>query len=307
VCKRTIVVAEKLGEKFIGFWIFGYEFLFTPARTSPFDMSFSMRPDMCYNFVQMVFPVFHEFDADGMICTNGLHWEGFPRLAWEALSAAVYTTPPTYEVSNFERLGVPRSRVIVTVLPHPDHADWFDLSFVYWGFITHETVESAALRVLTDFCDHNPTVVALSPFWLFPAVSPHDLTWLDRMDHLRELLLLAKPLDVTQTLARCLNVVFTLQGLCYNTAAIIGQHLEAARRDWQQLSAAHQQLNFTLTQMQQENDRLRARRFQLELERGDRLQRIVDLEAEVHTSEENADAYEIERLTLLQNIADMQH
>jgi chromosome segregation ATPase len=91
----------------------------------------------------------------------------------------------------------------------------------------------------------------------------------------------------------------------YNTAEIIGQRLEAARRDWQQLSAAHQQLNFTLTQMQQENDRLRARRFQLELERGDRLQRIVDLEAEVHTLEENADAYEIERLTLLQNIADM--
>jgi hypothetical protein len=119
------------------------------------------------------------------------------------------------------------------------------------------------------------------------------------MDHLRELLLLAEPLDVTQTLARCLNVIFTLQGLGYNTAVIIGQRLEAARRDWQQLSAAHQQLNFTLTQMQQENDRLCARRFQLELERGERLQRIVDLEAEVHTLEENADAYEIERLTLL--------
>jgi hypothetical protein len=58
--------------------------------------------------------------------------------------------------------------------------------------------------------------------------------------------------------------------------------------------------------MQQENDRPRARRFQLELERGDRLQRIVNLEAENHTLEENADAYEIERLTLLQNIADMQ-
>jgi hypothetical protein len=58
--------------------------------------------------------------------------------------------------------------------------------------------------------------------------------------------------------------------------------------------------------MQQENDRLRARRFQLELERGDRLQRIVDLEAENHTLEENTGAYEIERLTLLQNIADMQ-
>jgi hypothetical protein len=58
--------------------------------------------------------------------------------------------------------------------------------------------------------------------------------------------------------------------------------------------------------MQQENDRLRARRFQLELERGDRLQKIVDLDAENHALEENADAYEIERLTLLQNIADMQ-
>jgi hypothetical protein len=57
--------------------------------------------------------------------------------------------------------------------------------------------------------------------------------------------------------------------------------------------------------MQHENDGLRARRFELELERGDRLQRIVDLEAEDQTLEENADAYEIERL-MLQNIADMQ-
>jgi hypothetical protein len=121
----------------------------------------------------------------------------------------------------------------------PGHADWFDMSFVYWGFITHETVESAPLRVLTDFCDHNPTVVALSPFGLFPVVSPHDPAWLDRMDHLRELLLLAEPLDVTQMLARCLNVVFTLQGPRYNTAVIIGQRLEAARRNWQQLPAAH--------------------------------------------------------------------
>jgi hypothetical protein len=79
----------------------------------------------------MAFPVFHEYDADSTIRTNGLHWEGFPRLAWEALSVAGYTTPPTYEVFELERLGVPRCKVIVTVLPHPNHADWFDLSFVY--------------------------------------------------------------------------------------------------------------------------------------------------------------------------------
>jgi hypothetical protein len=58
--------------------------------------------------------------------------------------------------------------------------------------------------------------------------------------------------------------------------------------------------------MQQKNDRLHARRFQLELQRGDHLQRIVDLEADVHNLEEDADAHEIEWLTLLQNIADMQ-
>jgi predicted nuclease with TOPRIM domain len=126
------------------------------------------------------------------------------------------------------------------------------------------------------------------------------------MDHLRERLTLAKSLDVTQTLAHYLNVGFTLQELRYNTATIIRQRLEASRRDWQQLSAAHQQLNFTLTQVQQENDRLRARRFQLGLERADCLQRIVDLEVENHALEENADVHEIERLTLLQNIADMQ-
>jgi hypothetical protein len=107
------------------------------------------------------------------------------------------------------------------------------VEFYLLGFITHEAVESAALRVLTDFCDHNPTVVALSPFGLFPSVSPHDPAWLDRMDHLRELLSLAEPLDVTQTLTRGLNVVFTLHGLRYNTAAVIGQRLEASRRDWQ--------------------------------------------------------------------------
>jgi hypothetical protein len=89
----------------------------------------------------MDLPVFHEYDANGSIRTNRLHWGGFPCLAWEALSAAGYTTPPTYEVSEFECLGVPRCRVFVTVLPHPDNADWFALSFVYWGFITHETVQ----------------------------------------------------------------------------------------------------------------------------------------------------------------------
>jgi hypothetical protein len=42
------------------------------------------------------------------------------------------------------------------------------------------------------------------------------------MDHLQELLLLAEPLDITWTLIHCLNVLFTLQGLRYTTASVIG-------------------------------------------------------------------------------------
>jgi hypothetical protein len=60
---KNFVVTEKLG-KDLRVLDFGYEFLFTAARTLPFDMPFSLRPDMCYIFVQMAFPVFHEFDAD---------------------------------------------------------------------------------------------------------------------------------------------------------------------------------------------------------------------------------------------------
>jgi hypothetical protein len=44
----------------------------------------------------------------------------------------------------------------------------------------------------------------------------------------------------------------------------------------------------------------------LELERGDRLERNGDLEAEVTTLQEDADANDIERFTLLHNIAEMQ-
>jgi hypothetical protein len=102
----------------------GYEFLFTAARTSPFDVPFSLGSDMSYICVQMDFPVFHQFDANGTIRTNGLHWDGFPRLAWEALSAAGYLTPPTYEVKEFERFGVPPLQSDRYCSATPDHIDW---------------------------------------------------------------------------------------------------------------------------------------------------------------------------------------
>jgi hypothetical protein len=120
----------------------------------------------------MAAPVFLEYDADGMIRTNWLPWEGFPRIAWEALSATGYTVPPVYKVTEIQRLGVPRCRVTVTVPLHPVHLEWFDLSFVYWDFRGHESVESATLRVLTDFCDHNPDSGSLLTVWAVPGNEP---------------------------------------------------------------------------------------------------------------------------------------
>jgi hypothetical protein len=51
--------------------------------------------------VQMVQPPIYKIDADGTICTDALHWEGFPRILWETLSEVGYVTPPLYEVVSF--------------------------------------------------------------------------------------------------------------------------------------------------------------------------------------------------------------
>jgi hypothetical protein len=121
---------------------------------------------------------------------------------------------------------------------------------MYWGLRGQETVELAALWVLTDFCDHNPTEVAMSPFGLFPAVDPHDLAWLDHVDHLQELLLLTVALDVTRTSTRCLDALFTLKALRNTTELMMSQRLESARLAWQSPSADYQQQGFTLFQAQ---------------------------------------------------------
>jgi hypothetical protein len=51
--------------------------------------------------------------------TDGLAREGFPRILWEVLQGAGYTTPPQYVVQQFEKHRVPRCRVRMTLEPHP--------------------------------------------------------------------------------------------------------------------------------------------------------------------------------------------
>jgi hypothetical protein len=51
--------------------------------------------------------------------TDGLAREGFPRILWEVLQGAGYTTPPQYAVQLFKKHRVPRCRVRMTLEPHP--------------------------------------------------------------------------------------------------------------------------------------------------------------------------------------------
>jgi hypothetical protein len=55
----------------------------------------------------MAAPIFLEVAADGTIRTNELHWEGFPHLAWEALSDTGYTTPAIYEAIELSTEACP--------------------------------------------------------------------------------------------------------------------------------------------------------------------------------------------------------
>jgi hypothetical protein len=69
----------------------------------------------------MATPGFVAVSADGTFATTSLHWEGFTRIAWRALCAVGYITPPFYEGVEYEELGIPSCRVRVTVLPHSGH------------------------------------------------------------------------------------------------------------------------------------------------------------------------------------------
>ena len=93
--------------------------------------------------------------VDGTFATTGLHWEGFTRIVWGALSAVGYITPPCYERMEYEDHGVPRCYVRVTVFPHPGHPEWASLSTELLYHRAVEAVETVALQVLHTFSSYH--------------------------------------------------------------------------------------------------------------------------------------------------------
>jgi hypothetical protein len=152
-------------------------------------------------------------NGDGTFATTGLQWEGFTRTAWRALCDVGYTTPPFYEGVEYEKLGVPSCRVRVTMLPHPGHPEWADLSMELLCFQAFEVVESAALMVLHAISTHRPQGMLQTLLGLVLALDPNDPLWLGRMANIATLLENVPPYDTVKTLGTCLTALYALQDL----------------------------------------------------------------------------------------------
>jgi hypothetical protein len=169
----------------------------------------------------MAQPAVYEIDANGTISTDALHWEGFPRILWETLSEVGYTTPPLYEVVSFWDQGVPYARTSTTVLPHPEHPEWADLSMMFFAHRGVESVESAAMQIVHTFCEQHPDEVMLTTLGLFPAMAPLYPTWHGRMSLTDVLLTTDPPEVVVRQLLRLLEAVYNMQVIRLSTQGML--------------------------------------------------------------------------------------
>jgi hypothetical protein len=119
--------------------------------------------------------------------TDGLAREGFPRILWEVLQGAGYTTPPQYAVQQFEKHRVPRCRVRMTLEPHPLQPGWRSLDSESFGYRAEDTIEAIALHGLTTFCGFHPLELSTHLIGLFPAEKEDDPMWKHRVEHAKDI------------------------------------------------------------------------------------------------------------------------
>jgi hypothetical protein len=98
-----------------------------------------------------------------------------------------------------------------TVLPHPEHPEWADLSMMFFAHRGIESVESAAMRILHTFCEQHPDEVMLTTLGLFPAMDPLDPAWRERISLTDVLLMMDPPAVVARQLVRLLEVTYNMQ------------------------------------------------------------------------------------------------
>jgi hypothetical protein len=229
------------------------------------------------------------------------------------LCAVGYTTPPFYEGVEYEELGVPSCRVRVTVLPHPGHPKWADLSMELLCFCAFEAVESAALMVLHTLSTHRPQDMLQTPLGLVPALDPNDPLWLGRMANIATLLETVPPYDTVQTLGTCLRALYALQDLRRVIADDLAGRLTGAT--WYiywvvglftEQYVKYTQAVQTIADLQGQVQQLQGQAHQFLVERGDHLQQILDLQAGQQDLQVQLDNRDAERLVHLEHIQDLQ-
>jgi hypothetical protein len=120
-------------------------------------------------FTRRVFPAFC-----GRLSVGGLHYATAVR------------------VISFWDQGVPYARTTATVLSHPEHQEWADLSMMFFAHRGVESVESAAMQILHTFCEQHLDEVMLTTLGLFPTMEPLDPAWRERIS-LTDALLMTDP------------------------------------------------------------------------------------------------------------------
>jgi hypothetical protein len=222
----------------------------------------------------MAQPPIYQIDADGTIRNDALHWEGFPRILWETLSEVGCVTPPLYEVVSFWDQGVPYACTIATVLPHPEHLEWADLSLLLFAHRGVESVESAAMQILHTFCEQHPDDVMLTALGLFPAVDPLDPAWRERLSLTDMLLTTDPPEVVVPQLLRLLEAVYNMQVFRLSTQGMLSVVLmySTVMRDILTLDLQYERQ--TVAHLQQEIVTLQDERIQWHQERAELMEQL---------------------------------
>jgi uncharacterized coiled-coil protein SlyX len=131
-------------------------------------------------------------------------------------------------VQLFEEHRVSRCRVRMTLEPHPLWPGWRSLDSESFGFRDDDTIEFAALHVLTTFCGFHPLEMSTHPVGLFLAEKENDPMWKDRVEHAKDVWALY-PEHTAHLTIWCMSALYRLQALRGETMSQLMSLVESTK------------------------------------------------------------------------------
>jgi hypothetical protein len=113
-------------------------------------------------------------DVQARILVNYLEEGGFPALLWDTLKDFGYTAYPEYSTREVMTTGqLLRCEVKVKIPVCPTYPTWEGWECKAQGRNLSDTVQKAALEVLTTFCGKHPDMVASTAAKVIPIPERH--------------------------------------------------------------------------------------------------------------------------------------